>query len=94
MEGIILNIIPEQVSVHDGSLQQSLEVFPNPASDLLYIKNLPCESVNYSIYNVLGQEVSSGFSCGTISVAELERGFYFLRIKTENFQKTAKIIVK
>ena len=96
VEGIILNIIPSSgpMTVHESSQQQPLEVYPNPASDVLYLKNLPCERVDYSIFNILGQEMTAGFSCGTISVAGLETGLYFLQIKGENLRKTAKFIVQ
>ena len=94
VEGIILNIIPTTTVVHETSHQQSLEVYPNPVSDVLYLKNLPYETVNYSIFNILGQEVTSGSSRGTISVAGLEKGIYILRIKGEKFFETAKFIVK
>ena len=96
VEGIILNIIPSSgpMTVHESSQQQPLEVYPNPASDVLYLKSLPCERVDYSIFNVLGQEVTAGASCGTISVAGLEKGLYFLQIKGENLRKTAKFVVQ
>jgi hypothetical protein len=96
LEGIILNIIPTSgpLSVQESALQQPLEVYPNPVSDVLYLKNLPCERVEYSIFNVLGQKVTTGSSCGTISVEALEKGFYYLQIKGENLRKTAKFIVK
>ena len=96
VEGIILNIIPKDgpLSIHESAQQQPLEVYPNPVSDVLYLKNLPCERVEYAIFNVLGQEVTSGSSCGSISVAALEKGLYFLQIKGENYCKAAKFIVK
>ena len=93
VEGIILNIIPTSDAVHETSCQQ-LEVYPNPVSDVLYLKNLPCETVSYSVFNVLGQKVAAGSSCGTISVAELEKGFYVLQVKGEKFLETVKFIVK
>ena len=96
MEGIILNIIPKDgpMAVHESDRQQPLEIYPNPVSDVLYMKNLPCERVEYAIFNVLGQEVADGFSCGTISVADLGKGLYFLQIKGEGFWRTAKFVVK
>lgn len=94
MEGIVLNIIPSAPSsVHDFSTPQSLEVYPNPAFDILHLKNLPCESVDYSIYNVMGQEVATGSSSESIPVATLEKGLYFLQIKGEQYRKTAKFMV-
>ena len=94
MEGIILNIIPTSDAVHEASSQQSIEVYPNPVSDVLYMKNLQGETVEYSIFNVLGQMVTSGYSNGSIFVAGLEKGLYFLQIKGEKFLETVKFVVK
>ena len=96
IEGIILNIIPatKPSALHESSRQQPLEVYPNPVSDRLYMKNLPCETVDYSILNVLGQTVAAGSSHGTIPVAGLEKGLYILQIKGEKHFETAKFVVK
>ena len=96
MEGIILNIIPTMgpLAVHESNVQPPLEVYPNPVSEVLHIKNLPCEAMEYSVFNVVGQNVTMGFSCGTISVDRLEKGIYFLQVKGENFCETAKFVVK
>ena len=94
VEGIILNIIPTSDAVHEVSSQQSVEVYPNPVSDVLYMKSLQGETVEYSIFNVLGQMVISGPSNGSISVAGLEKGVYFLQIKGEKLLETVKFVVK
>ena len=96
IEGIILNIIPTSShdAVHEYSRLQPLEVSPNPVSDNLHIKNLPCEVVDYSIFNVVGQKVVAGYTNGTISVADLEKGIYVLQIKGEKQIETAKFVVK
>ena len=96
MEGIILNIIPTifPSDVNELSDQQSLEIYPNPVSDVINIKNLSCEQTEYSIYNVMGQEVTSGSSQGTISVAGLKEGLYLVQIKDGVFFRTTKFIVR
>ena len=94
IEGIILNIIPKPDAVPESSPQQPLEVYPNPVSEVLRIKNLPCGEVDYSIFNVLGQKVTEGTTSGTVSVAGLEKGVYVLQIKDEKHLGTAKFIVK
>ena len=94
VEGIILNIIPTTTAIHEASQPQPLEVYPNPVSDVLHIKNLPCEAVDYVIFNVLGQKVAAGSSRGTISVVGLEKGLYVLQIKGEKFLETGKFVVK
>ena len=96
VEGIILNIIPSMgpLTVHESIAQQPLDVYPNPVSDILFIKNLPCETVEYSIFNLMGQEMTTGSSSGTISVAGLEKGIYFLQVKGEGICETVKFVVK
>ena len=95
VEGIILDIIPADapLAIHEAN-SGPLEIYPNPVSDVLYIDNLSWEEVEYSIFNVLGQKVTAGFSSGTISVSELDKGLYVLQIKGEKFLKTAKFMVK
>ena len=96
MEGIILNIIPTSVpySAHEASSQQPLEVAPNPVSGILHMKNLPCDRVDYAIFNMLGQVVAAGSSSGTVFVETLKPGLYLLQVKGEDFQRTAKFIMK
>ncbi len=97
LEGIILNIIPTTTpptTVHESYSQKQLEVYPNPVSDVLYLKNLPSETAYYSIFNVLGQEVTSGTTNGNISVAGLQKGVYFLQVKSEGILETTKFVVK
>jgi hypothetical protein len=96
IEGIIVDIIPTTVSVdsREPSRQQPLEVYPNPVSDLLYIKELPCETVDYAIFDVSGRMVAAGTSNGSISVAGLEKGLYLLQVKGEKQAATAKFLVK
>ena len=94
MEGIILNIIPKDDDVQELASRQTIEIYPNPVSDVLHINNLPCETVDYAIFNVFGQKVTAGSSNGTICVAELEKGLYVLQIKGEKFLETTKFVVK
>lgn len=93
VEGIILNIIPTTTpsGVQEISTLQSLDVYPNPVSEVLYLKDFPYKQVDYAIFNALGQEVASGSTSGTISVVNLEEGFYFLQIKGDKF-RSAKFI--
>lgn len=96
MEGIILNIIPTNTpsSINEKSPEKSLVVYPNPTSDLIYIENFSDKTTAYSIFNVTGQEIKTGFTSGKISVSELEKGIYFLQIKDEKLYKMIKFVKK
>jgi hypothetical protein len=96
IEGLIVNIIPSTEAIADcePARPQSLEVYPNPASEVLYLKDRLCNGVNYTIYNVMGQRVASGSTHGSISVAELGKGVYLLHIEGDNYLETAKFVVR
>lgn len=96
IEGLIVDIIPSTtpIAVQEPTQTQPLEVYPNPATDVLCLKNLPGETVNYSIFNAMGQRVKVGSSDGTIPVAELGKGIYLLRMEGNNCYGTTKFVVK
>ena len=96
IEGLIVNLIPTTAPIGISNLSpltSPLTIYPNPASDVLYLKDLPGEVLEYAIFNVLGQKVSAGSTSGTIPVAELGKGIYLLQIKGNKIQKTAKFTV-
>lgn len=97
IEGVIVNIIPMDappIAVEAPARPQPLDLFPNPASDVLCLKGLPCERAEYTVYNAMGQKVTSGSTRGTIPVAELGRGVYLLRIEGEGYVETARFVVR
>lgn len=94
LEGIVVNIIPTQTMVQESSIWRPLHVYPNPATDKLCLENIPAQSVEFSIFNTLGQKVMTGTTCGTISVSGLENGLYFVQVRNGNWQQTAKFVVR
>lgn len=89
LEGIILNIIPTEVSVNEY-VKNNLELYPNPATDVIFIKNRAENETEYAIFNVVGQEVQSGIADGQISISNLDNGLYIIKIGNQ----TAKFIVE
>ena len=73
------------LAVNNFSLQNEVTIYPNPASSILNIENKSNETVTaLSIYNLNGalvKEVKSTTSLPSISVAELQRGIYFVKIQ-------------
>jgi hypothetical protein len=67
--------------------EKQVQVAPNPVSDLL---QLSIDSGNYSIIDVTGKMVASGyFYNGTIDFSSINTGVYLLKI---NDNKTIRII--
>lgn len=97
IEGIIVNIIPstDPMGVSQPAPRAPrLTVYPNPVAEVLYLKGLPAETVDYAVFNALGQKVTAGSSSGTIRVAELEAGVYLLQIKGAEYLETARFVVR
>lgn len=58
---------------------ENIHVYPNPASDLVFVSNLTDE-VNYEILLINGQTVQTGMTNNSINVSNLNAGIYVLRI--------------
>jgi len=88
LEGIVLNIIPQNASVNEN-IDNQFVIYPNPAKDVIYF-NLDGKELSYSIYNVSGQEVKNGMAIESVDVSNLNKGLYIIKIG----EKTAKFVVE
>ena len=80
------------LSVDPIKINDFVKVYPNPATDYLYIKS----NLNYqsTLYNVAGQRVIQS-NAKTLNVVDLPSGVYLLQLKSENNSiSTFKIIKK
>jgi hypothetical protein len=72
----------------------NISIYPNPAKNLLYLKNLPLESF-VKISNVHGQiilEELVDMQHNALNISALQPGFYFLTIQLKNQQQSFKFI--
>ncbi|MFN3195270.1 MAG: T9SS type A sorting domain-containing protein [Chlorobiota bacterium] len=71
-------------SVHTDDNSNNLTLYPNPASDFIYLKGIDYKmlSENYEISDINGKELQSGKleSKNKISIESLSPGVYFLKI--------------
>jgi len=80
------------LSVDPIKINDFVKVYPNPATDYLFIKS----DLNYqsTLYNVAGQRVMQS-NAKTLNVVDLPSGVYLLQLKSENNSiSTFKIIKK
>lgn len=80
------------------SNDKQLIVFPNPASNYLYISLQNLQSERLEVFNMLGQRVYSAPALRSdylyLSVEGFERGYYFLKVHTKNGILSRKFLVK
>jgi hypothetical protein len=80
-----------QLSVDDEILDNSLKLYPNPTDNILFIKGNK-NSMNVSIYNILGKEVLSKINTNNIDVKVLPKGVYIIKISDDVSQINRKFI--
>ena len=71
-------------------LNKDVFVFPNPASDLIYIKDEKLQVASCAIFNLLGQRVISlPVSGDQVSLTALRSGFYILTLMDSRKRRIA-----
>ncbi len=71
-----------------------VKIYPNPATEKLFIENNLAQSSNYIITNLLGQEMDKGLLKSEIDISNLLNGVYFIEIVNANNQTQALKFVK
>ncbi len=54
-------------------------IYPNPASDILFIKTSE-KKVNYKIWTQAGDQIGEGNGSDKIDISKLSKGSYFIEI--------------
>ncbi|OJV56338.1 MAG: hypothetical protein BGO31_14720 [Bacteroidetes bacterium 43-16] len=86
------NRIPKNVSIRKTEGNKSINVYPNPANDQLYVEGLS-EFKNVIIVNSLGQEVAQPKTTKSfLSIEHLAPGVYFLKATGKDGLYTQKFI--
>lgn len=82
----------DALSLDDYFIEDSASIFPNPAHESISLSNLKNNTL-YTIYNVNGKIVQNGIVSinESISIAELNSGFYFISIDNKNTLKFIKL---
>lgn len=75
-----------------ANTKNNVSVYPNPSSDAVYV-NSDIEVRSITVLNSLGQEIKTA-KRDDISLADLSKGVYFLKIAFENDVTEIKRIVK
>ena len=91
-EGKIMKFTQNQLSTNDYTITNTIQLFPNPASNLLTLDtNFEIENIEF--YDVLGKKIDLISTDKTFDVSNLSNGVYHVKIQLENGQShTLKFI--
>jgi hypothetical protein len=79
-------------SVREEAFALKALLYPNPASDQLYIRVATKEDYSVSVINVLGEVVMQESNAKSLPVSELKEGVYTLEITTAEKRSVQKFI--
>jgi len=83
------------VGVYHSSNIVQTDIFPNPTSNFVYIRNGTKEALNINILNIYGELVmfkSSNDEVIMLDLQMMDKGIYLLKIKNKKIDKTLKVI--
>ena len=74
--------------------ENEIIVYPNPTSDLLYVKTKSTSKILLTIYDILGKRISKHeiYNSQPIHLSSLEKGVYIAVIKSQDIVKSVKIL--
>ncbi len=84
------------IPVNNIKEEQSIELFPNPTSDLINLKNSTPIETRYALYDIFGKQILSQeyYSNQTqIDIGNLATGTYILEIQNESVNER-RIVIK
>lgn len=85
--------VPIPLSNREEDLFSKIQLFPNPAQEVILVKNLRFKKANYRVFEISGKEVQRGiFSNDGIEVADLGSGLYFVEITADDQRYFGKFI--
>lgn len=72
----------------------AINIYPNPATEKLFIENNLAQNSSYFITNLLGQEIEKGLLKSEIDISHLLNGVYVLKIVSTNNQTQVLKFIK
>ena len=87
-------MISSTLGVNDNVKASAVQVYPNPAIDLLNVTKVS-DKASYTIYNMAGQAVAKGkVTNGKVQVSQLEKGVYMIAVDNNGQVNQVKFIKK
>ena len=84
-----IELIPDAVPEYS----KEAKVYPNPAQNMLHVKGDDLTQVE--VFNIMGQSVMNiNENIEAIDISCLQNGIYFVRLKTNDGEKTVKLVIE
>ncbi|MFA7650554.1 MAG: T9SS type A sorting domain-containing protein [Flavobacteriaceae bacterium] len=74
--------------------QNKISIYPNPVSDMLYFETADSVIEKAIIFDLSGRKILEQNQVNTISVSDLQKGNYILKIFSDKGVQTEKVVVR
>ncbi len=95
---VTIIITDYEITSTNDRVDSSLEVYPNPAEDIVFIKDLNRPILSWEIYDVAGhllrQSAAINVNSCSIDTHDFSNGLYVLQVKTREGMVQKKIIIQ
>ncbi|MCK4921757.1 MAG: T9SS type A sorting domain-containing protein [Bacteroidales bacterium] len=90
----IIKVLLEPATGLDNEPLGQLKIYPNPVSDILYIKSTYLEA-QVSLISLDGKTVLKKLlnENGSIDISGISEGYYFLKVQTKSISKSFKMLI-
>jgi hypothetical protein len=96
--GTFVFTLDHVLSVEESKLQNGISIYPNPSNGKVFIKMTNTTFLqNAVIYSVNGEILGDYNNIGTkkeLNLTALQKGFYFIKLNTNNGSVTKKLIIR
>ncbi len=91
-----LTVVRNLTGITENSLFNSVQLFPNPASNLVTLQSSVKVSVTYSICDIVGREIAKGefTNSKTIDLSSFAKGTYLVRLENGSDVVYKKLILE
>ena len=90
----LFQYIPENLSVENPTVLQSIVVYPNPSADFFNISNPTNQELNFELFDLLGKRIDQGILTDNMIKTDLQSGVYLLKLSNATETIFKKIIKK
>ncbi|PXY46628.1 ELWxxDGT repeat protein [Flavobacterium hydrophilum] len=90
----LFSYTPTTLSVKDQNKLEAVAVYPNPSDGNFFINNTDNETIEYEVFDILGEKQVTGKTNDNSLHLNLKTGLYILKLTKNSQTSTTKIIIK
>jgi len=88
--------VTEDMSIDLNSFD-NISIYPNPTTGLVNIKQIEPKKISITVLDLNGKEIFQNTNTKqdqSINLSHLKKGFYFIKLTSEDYTKTTKLVIE